>query len=74
MKRNNFGELLLKLRRTKEMTQTQLAQKIEVTKNTIYFWESGRCYPDIVSLQKLRQLFGDEIMNYQIEISKKNKN
>ncbi len=60
----NFAKVLKKIRLNHQLTQKQLAQKLSVNKNTIYFWEKGRCLPDLISLQKLTKVFGYDILNY----------
>lgn len=60
----NFAKNLRKLRLNNQLTQKDLAEKLEINKNTIYFWEKGRCLPDLVSLRKLTKIFGNNILNY----------
>ena len=44
-----------------EMTQEQAARKIKVTKTTIFNWEKGKCYPDVLKLKRLCGLYGVQI-------------
>lgn len=60
----NFAKNLRKIRLSNQLTQKDLATKLEMNKNTIYFWEKGRCLPDLVSLRKLTKIFGNNILNY----------
>ena len=60
----NFAKNLRKIRLSNQLTQKDLAKKLEMNKNTIYFWEKGRCLPDLVSLRKLTKIFGNNILNY----------
>lgn len=60
----DFAKNLRKIRLSNQLTQKDLAEKLEMNKNTIYFWEKGRCLPDLVSLRKLTKMFGNEILNY----------
>ena len=41
----NFSEKLLTLRKTKGMTQEQLAEKLDVSRQSISKWESGQAVP-----------------------------
>lgn len=52
------------LRRARGWTQFELALKVGVQPQAVYFWESGRRMPQVPQLRKLGQLFGicsDEI-------------
>ena len=72
-----FNEKLKKLRKNKNITQEELAQKIFVTRTTVSKWESGRGYPSLDTLKILAEFYGisidDLIFNEEIiDISKKN--
>ncbi len=54
----NIGKIIRDLRKDKGLTQTQLAQKISTTQDTISLWELGKSYPDIINLIKLSKFFG----------------
>ncbi len=54
----NIGKIIRDLRKDKGLTQTQLAQKISTTQDTISLWELGKSYPDIINLVKLANFFG----------------
>jgi DNA-binding XRE family transcriptional regulator len=52
------------LRRERGWTQFELALKVGVQPQAVYFWESGRRTPQVPQLRKLGQVFGmcsDEI-------------
>lgn len=52
------------LRQERDWTQYELAIKVGVHPQAVYFWESGRRMPQVPQLRKLGQLFGlcsDEI-------------
>jgi DNA-binding XRE family transcriptional regulator len=52
------------LRREREWTQFELALKVGVQPQAVYFWESGRRTPQVPQLRKLGEVFGmcsDEI-------------
>lgn len=50
------GKLLRDLRKTKSMTQKQLAQKIGVVPKTVSKWETGNGMPDISAIPKLAKI------------------
>lgn len=52
------GELIALLRREKNMSQKDLAEKLDVTNKAISRWETGRGYPDIEILPELSQILG----------------
>ncbi len=54
----NIGKIIRDLRKDKGITQTQLAEKISTTQDTISLWELGKSYPDIINLIKLSKFFG----------------
>lgn len=53
----NFPKRLRSLRHEKGMTQTDLAQKLHVSRTTITNWESGNRYPDSYYLFQLMMIF-----------------
>ncbi len=60
----NFKENLKKLRKEKNISQEQLAEKLNISRQAISKWESGKAYPDIDNLI-LRDIFNvslDELM------------
>lgn len=48
-----FGPFLKEARMGKELTQEQLAEKLNVSAAAVSKWERGRCLPDIAKLQDL---------------------
>ncbi len=54
---NNIKENIKKLRKTKGLTQEQLAQQLYVTRQLISKWEQGKSLPDIENLKKLASIF-----------------
>ena len=68
-----FGEKLASIRKQANMTQNDLAEKLEVSRQAITKWESGKGFPDIDNLQKLSAIFSvsiDELINYKVETIK----
>ena len=61
-----FKDKLLELRKSKGLTQEELAQDLFISRTAISKWESGRGYPSLVSLEELAKYFSvtvDELIN-----------
>lgn len=58
MDAKNLGAFIAQLRRDKGLTQSALAEQLEVTRKAISRWETGRGYPDIELLPKLAEVLG----------------
>ena len=68
-----FGEKLASIRKQANMTQIHLAEKLNVSRQAITKWETGKGFPDIDNLQKLSLIFNvtiDELINYKVETIK----
>lgn len=52
-------ERLKRYRRAKGMTQEEVAERIGVSRPTLYFWESGRYVPSYDNIKKLADLYGE---------------
>ena len=52
------GAIIRKLREKKQMTQSELAEKLLVSDKTVSKWETGRGYPDITLLEPLADALG----------------
>lgn len=52
-----IGEQIRLVRKNKNLSQEQLAQQLNVTRQAVYKWESGKGYPDIQNLIMLSELF-----------------
>ena len=52
-----FGEKLQDLRKTRNLTQEELAEALYVSRTAISKWESGRGYPSIDSLKEISCFF-----------------
>lgn len=62
---SDFGNLLYKLRKEKGWTQTELADKLNVTNQAVSKWENGDSFPETAQLVPLSELFGvtiDELL------------
>lgn len=46
------------MRRRAGYTVAQLAERLSVTRATIYFWEQGRCWPSSQELPRIAEILG----------------
>ncbi len=58
MDKQSVGNFIAEQRKEKNMTQKQLAEKLNVTDKAVSKWETGKCYPDVETLKQLSELFG----------------
>ncbi len=61
-----FNEKLQELRKSKGLTQEELAEKLYVSRTAVSKWESGRGYPNIDSLKEISAFFSvsiDELLS-----------
>ena len=58
---HDMGKRIAALRKRSGMTQSILAQKLEISDRTISKWESGQGYPDITILPQISAAFGVSI-------------
>lgn len=61
MSQEKMGKFIAELRKEKNMTQEQLAEKIGVTDKSISRWENGKTIPDLSIIIILSDLFNVEI-------------
>lgn len=52
------GELLRDLRKSKQLTQKQLADKLGVLPKTVSKWETGNGFPDVSTISELADILG----------------
>jgi len=52
-----FKDNLRKLRKENNLSQEKLAEKLNISRQAISKWESGKAYPDIDNLILLRDIF-----------------
>ena len=57
----NVGRTISALRREKNMTQMELAEKLDVSFQAVSGWERGKSMPDVSRLPELAELFGVSI-------------
>jgi len=61
-----FSEKLLELRKSRGLTQEELAEALFVSRTAVSKWESGRGYPSIDSLREISKFFSvtiDELLS-----------
>ena len=66
MDQNKSGKFIAKLRKEKNMTQEQLAEKMGVSINAVSKWERGLSFPDVSLYRKLCKELGiniEELIN-----------
>ena len=51
------GAYISSLRRSKDWTQLELAEKLHVTHQAVSRWETGDSFPDVTTLARIAQLF-----------------
>lgn len=73
-----YNEKMFEIRKSKGLSQEELGEKIGVSRQSIYAWESGKSVPDIENLYKICQIFDiktNELTNLcqEQEKSKENK-
>ena len=56
MNQEKIGKFILKCRKDKKLTQTELAEKLGVTDKSISNWENGRNMPDLSLFKPLCQI------------------
>ena len=66
--RMNFSEKLLSLRKAKDLTQEQLAEKLDVSRQSISKWESAQASPDLEKIVALSAVF-DVTTDYLLKSS-----
>ena len=69
-----FNEKLIKLRKENKLTQDKLAEKINISRQSISKWENGHGYPDIENLIKISDLYNlslDELLKDDKKLEKK---
>ncbi len=52
-----FGENLYNLRKSNKMSQEKLAEKVNVTRQSVSKWENGESYPEMEKIMKLCDIF-----------------
>ena len=66
-----FGEKLYSLRKQRGMTQMELAEKLDISRQAVSRWERGTAEPsteNLVSIGKLFDVSVDALMNENIQV------
>lgn len=64
----DFSEKLTALRKGRELTQEQLAEQLNVSRQSISKWESGQVVPDVEKIVELSKAF-DVTLDYLLKPS-----
>lgn len=70
-----LNEKLYEYRKNNNWSQEELAEKMEVSRQTISKWESGRSIPELNKLIKLSEIYNitvDELVKDEVEVSEEN--
>ena len=70
----NLGEKLLSLRKSKNLTQDDVAEKLNITRQTVSNWELGQTTPDILQAKELSKIFKvslDDLTDNKLELNVK---
>lgn len=68
----NIGEVIRKNRKSKGLTQEEMARRLGVTAPAVNKWESGSTMPDIMLLSPIARLLNislDELLSFREELS-----
>ena len=64
----DLGKKIIEMRKNSKLSQEQLAEKLDVTRQTISNWENGKFYPDIDALVKISKFFNISTANESVAI------
>lgn len=76
-KENNFGEKIKEIRKTNNLTQKDLAEKLNVTYQAVSKWERGENYPDLIIIKQIASIFKidiNDLMDVKLGENKPKKN
>lgn len=65
-----FSDNIYRLRKSNDLTQEELAEQLDVSRQAIAKWESGETVPDFEKCRLIAELFGvslDDLANYSAE-------
>ena len=65
-----FSDNLIQLRKIHNMSQEELAERLDVSRQTLSKWETGESVPDIEKCKILADIFDvslDQMVNYETE-------
>ena len=58
MNQTEIGKFIAKRRKEKQLTQAQLAEKLNITDRAVSKWETGKCMPDSSVMLELCGILG----------------
>ena len=64
----NLSENLIRFRKERKLTQSDVAQHLGITKASVSKWETGQTMPDVALLPLIASFYGvtlDELMGYE---------
>ncbi|MBP3597780.1 MAG: helix-turn-helix transcriptional regulator [Clostridia bacterium] len=67
----DLGKRIIEMRKKNNLSQEQLAEKLEVSRQTISNWENGKFYPDIDALVRISRYFNislDDLLSYDDKV------
>ena len=73
---SNFANNLKRIRKENNLSQEQLADKLNVSRQSVSKWESSQAYPEMDKVLQLCKMFNvniDELLNQDIKEVKENK-
>lgn len=76
MDNEKIGQFVFELRKSKQMTQKDLAAKLNITDKAVSKWERGLGYPDITTFSSLAKVLGvttNELLSGKREVTQKPK-
>lgn len=74
MDQKKTGQFIAALRRNRNMTQRQLAEKLDISEKTISKWECGNGLPEVTYMETLCEILGitvnELLMGERIDIAR----
>lgn len=67
-----FQQKLVMLRKIKGVNQSELAEAVGVSRQSVYKWEAGQSYPEVTKLIELKAFFNisiDDLLDDNFEIT-----
>lgn len=58
----NFADKIIQLRKQRGWSQEELAERMNVTRQSVSKWESMQSVPDIERVVQLSELFGEALI------------
>lgn len=66
-----FSDNLIQLRKINQISQEELAEKVNVSRQTLSKWETDESLPDIEKSKLIAEVFGvtlDDLVNYESDV------